>query len=263
MHDPMVVAFEIRRPWPRRSKSYDAKPGRPRWSFGRMKVEPDSPGDVAAWARKRPVFPWWQPRSYSPFWVLAGRGYYWPAVITVWHVEPGGHDSGEVCKHYERRQDSDGKWHGRLNRSWRWHVWHWHLQVIPLQALRRWALTRCAWCGGRSVKGVPVNCSNQWDGPRDRWWRGELDLYHSDCMSVEVAHRRCLCAEPQFTVDGHGVLRDHGKCLTCGKLRGWHSNPDDADRMLAALPIGSRIPAELRPELEAAWARRRAAKETA
>jgi len=60
MHDPMVVAFEIRRPWPRRRR-------------------------------------------------LVGRRY-WPALITIWHVEPNGHDSGEVCKHSHRWQEPDGTW---------------------------------------------------------------------------------------------------------------------------------------------------------
>lgn len=148
MHDPMVVAFEIRRPWPRRS---DYGVSRPRWHFR------------------------------GPFWQVAGRRLYWPSLITVWHVEPGGHDSGEVCKHYTRTQGPDGKWTTTYLRGWRWHVHHWHIQVRPLQNLRRWALTRCAWCGGRSRKGRRIDTATGWDTPRGRWWQGEPGLLHGGC----------------------------------------------------------------------------------
>lgn len=157
MHDPMVVAFDIRRPWPRRS---DYGKSSPRWSFR------------------------------GCFWQIAGRRYYWPSMVTIWHVEPGGHDSGEVCKHYTRAQDPDtGKWTTTYLRGWRWHVHHWRIQVQPLQALRRRALTRCAGCHGRSTKANPVNTSHQWDGPRGRWWQGEPDLYHQACSSAHLTPR--------------------------------------------------------------------------
>jgi len=77
MHDPMVVAFDIPRPWPRRSSH--------------------------------------------------GGRRYWPALITVWHVEPGGHDAFEVCTH---------------SSHWQWHVWHWKVQIRPLQQLKRSRSTR-------------------------------------------------------------------------------------------------------------------------
>lgn len=263
MHDPLVVAFDIRRPWPRRDPAYDAKPGEPRWSCGRMHANPDSPADCEAWARRRPAFPWWRPGSYSASWVLAGRGWYWPTMITVWHREPGGHDSGEICMHYLRRQDSEGRWHTRIERSWRWHIRHWKIQVHPAQALRRQLLTRCAWCGGRSRKRDAVNISHSWDGPRGHWWQGEPGLYHHECSAVQHAHAKCLCDQPDFGKDGGGWPRDYGRCQRCGKFRGWNSTPDEADRMLAALPAGSRIPADLRPALEAAWDERRRRKDGA
>lgn len=219
MHDPLAVAFEIRRPWPRREKH--AATGR-RW-------------DIA----------------WGPFWTLAGRRYYWPTLITVWHREPGGHDSGEVCTHHSRVQKPDGTWCYRFHRAWRFHVHHWKVQIRPLQDLRRWALTRCAWCGGPSRKRDRVNISHQWDGPRGRWWQGEPGLFHRDCSSVEGAHRKCLCEHPLLSSEGFG------QCAFCGRFRAWGSVPDDADRMLAALPKGSRIPADMTPDLETAWAARR------
>ncbi len=150
MHDPMVVAFEIRRPRPRKS---DSGVSSPRSSFR------------------------------GCFWQIAGRRYYWPGLITIWHVEPDGHDSGDICKHYRRTQGPDGEWTTTYLRAWRWHVHHWRIQVHPLQHLRRWALTRCAACGGRSVKGDYVNTSRHWDGPSGKWWQGEPDLYHGRCLS--------------------------------------------------------------------------------
>jgi hypothetical protein len=226
MHDPDVVAFEMRRPWPRRDRFYDAKPDQPRWSAGRT-------------------------------FTLAGRGFRWPSFITVWHQEPGGRDCGEVCKHYRRWQDDTGQWQTKLLNGWRWHIHHWHLQVHPAQELRRRLLTRCAWCGGRHRKRDPVNVSNQWDGPRGRWWQGEPNLFHHDCSMVERVHRMCLCADPGLN---HG---DYGQCAFCGKFRAYRSEPDDADRMLAALTAGSRIPPDLCPALEAAWDERRRRREEA
>ena len=143
MHDPMVVAFEIRRPWPERQ----ARPfGKTRWRFR------------------------------GAFWNIAGRGLYWPGLVTIWHVEPEGRDSGTVCKY----------------RSHKWHVHHWRIQVHPFQNLRRWALTRCEWCGGRSRDGDRVNISKQWDRDRGHWWRGERGLFHQGCTSIHEVHYAVL-----------------------------------------------------------------------
>jgi hypothetical protein len=187
VHDPLVVAFEIKRPWPARR-------------------------DERGWR-------------------------YWPSVVTVWHREPGGADALSVCKH---------------TGHWRVHVHHWKLQFPPLQALRRRLLTRCAWCAGRSVKGDCVNISHQWDGPRGRWWRGEPGLFHHDCSSVSRSHGLCFCAVPVLSQG------DYGRCEVCGGSRAWRQEPDEADRLLASLPEGSRITPDIRSQVEAAWAVRRA-----
>lgn len=177
MHDPLTVAFEIRRPWPRATGC--TVKNAPRWSFR------------------------------GCFWMVAGRRFYWPSLITVWHREPGGRDSGDVCKHYRREQQPDGKWKTTYLNGWRWHIHHWKIQVSPLQHLRRWALTRCSWCGGRSTKANAVNLSHQWHGPRGRWWKGEPGLYHHDCSSTERARKACSCEHP--------VTTDRwGECARCG-----------------------------------------------
>ena len=185
MHDPLVVAFEIRRPWPVTS--------RPLLTDG------------------TPLPP----------------HRYWPAMVTVWHREPGGRDSGEVCKHH------DG---GRVLNGWRFHVHHWRIQVRPLQALRRRLLTRCAWCGGRSVKRDPVNCSHSWDGPRGRWWQGEPGLYHGDCSAIDSAHSTCVCEQPVLEHD------DYGQCARCQAYRAFGTTEVRLTRAreLKAIPTGAR-----------------------
>jgi hypothetical protein len=209
VHDPLTVAFQISRPWPRKFHG-----------------------------------------------VLEGRRY-WPAMVVIWHREPGGHDAGEVCKRYDRVQGAGGQWHYRWHNWWRFHFWHWRLQFPPLQALRRFLLTRCAWCGGPHRKGDLVNTSHSWDGPRGRWWQGEPGLYHQDCSSVERAHSLCFCKVPLLH------FGDHGRCLICGKYRAWRQVPDEADRLLALIPAGGRITPDRRPAIEAAWTLRQAEREEA
>ncbi|WP_329616502.1 hypothetical protein OG244_28650 [Streptomyces brevispora] len=131
--------------------------------------------------------------------VVAGRAIRWPSLITVWHRDPSGYDS-TTCSIYP-------------GRSWRFHVHHWRLQVHPLQEWRRRLLTRCMWCGGRSVKGDRVNVSHSWDGPRARWWQGEKGLFHRDCSSIERAHSTCVCEAPEL----HGG--NYGRCTVCDRFR--------------------------------------------
>lgn len=242
MHDPMVVAFNIRRPWPQRT-SLPGSNGK-RWQIRLHHThfeDPDKPGFCAGcdlpMSDTRQHFPWWRRSSYSSFWTLAGRHYHWPALVTIWHLEPGGKDSGEVCKHRTRWQDETGTWHSKAKRAWRWHVHHWRIQVIPLQALRRWGLTRCEWCAGRSRKGDHINVSHQWDRERGPWWRGERGLYHHDCSLVETAYRTCTCPQPVTEHDGWG------KCARCGRFRGHSASMKwllNAERLRNAIPEHGR-----------------------
>lgn len=209
MHDPDVVAFEIRRPWPRFEKWPAARPGEPRWSVGRLRHKCFEGCAGAPHPAGYNPHPWWRLRSYSPFWTLAGKRVFFPALITVWHREPGGHDSGEVCKHHIK--NLDGTW--RRSRAWRLHLHHWRIQVLPLQHLRRKLLTRCQWCGGRSTRGNYVNISHSWDGPRGRWWQGEPGLYHYGCSMGFSQSRNCTCDDPN--IEGHNGA--YGTCVRCGK----------------------------------------------
>lgn len=188
MHDPLVVAFEIRRPWPERSTGFATV----RWKFK------------------------------GSHWRIAGHTIYWPAMVVVWHCEPGGHDALTVCKHRSH---------------WRWHIHHWRLQFPPLQHLRRRLLTRCTWCGGRSRKRDCVNVSHSWDGQQAPWWRGERGLFHSDCSSIERAHQTCVCEDPLTT-----QAADYGGCALCGGFRPWGRTSEQLDRIreLKAIPAGGR-----------------------
>jgi hypothetical protein len=219
MHDPDVVAWEIRRPWPRRSSlpATGAHDG-VRWQVRHHHdhgsgCADDPPHPDGAW-------PWWKPSSYRRFWRLAGRDYYWPPILTVWHHEPGGRDALTVCR--DRYQGKDGKWH--LTTGWRYHFWHYHLQFPPLQKLRRRLLTRCAWCGGKDAKGNSVNHSHSWDGPRGHWWQGEPGLYHGGCSAAAEADRTCTCDVPVISSNGYG------RCGACGRFRPYGIKPEQIRR---------------------------------
>jgi hypothetical protein len=232
MHDPLTVAFEIRQPWPKRDRSYDTKP-------------------APAGTRLRSRWAW-----HLPFVRLAGRGWYFANLITVWHREPGGHDAGTVCKRWQRRRPATGRTRHVTRVAWYLHIHHWHLQLHPYQQLRRRLLTRCEWCGSRSRKGDPVDVSNGAYREKTKWWRGEEGLYHGDCSSVAGARGLCLCADPLLR---YGT---YGQCFECGKHRSYGMEIDDGHRVLAALPAGSRIPAEVKAFLDPIYAERRARIET-
>lgn len=220
MHDPLTVAFQISRPWPQRTNLPAVSDICVRWQI-RLRHDHTS-GCEDSPPHRAGAFPWWKPGSYSHFWRLAGRDFYWPPMVIVWHQEPGGHDSLSVCG---RRPDGSRS----PRRLWRWHVWHWRPTCPPLQELRRRLLTRCAWCGGRSSKKDLVNVSHSWDGPRGRWWHGERGLFHMDCSGIHSAHETCVCIEPapehtRFGGDGYG------ECRRCGRFRPFGQTEENRER---------------------------------
>lgn len=194
MHDPLTVALEIRRPWP----------------------------EVADWRTDHAARAGIRWRISRPYLVLAGRGLYWPSLISVWHRDPSGYDH-TTCR----------------NKYWRLHIHHWRLQVHPLQRLRRRLLTRCTWCQGRSLTGDHVNVSHQWDGPRGRWWQGETGLYHRDCSAIKTAHDTCVCTRPVLDHD------TYGRCARCDRSRSFGMTDENLAwaRELLAIPVGERTAA--------------------
>lgn len=173
MHDPMVVAWEVPFPLPRRKRWAEKHYRGRRWGWTRRRRTNDE-------NLGEPVFPWWRPDGWT--FALGGRCYQLRRFATIWHVEPGGRDSGEVCKHWNRWKDEDGKWHGEPRSAWRWHVHHWKIQLPWAQDIRARLFDRCAECGR---KGRP-NHSFQWDGKRLGWWkfRSREGLYHRECADL-------------------------------------------------------------------------------
>lgn len=197
MHDPMTVAHEVVLPIPVRR--WRGNRTDPRWGVRRMRrTNPENLGE--------PVSPWWRPTGWRIFATGHRLGLYRAA--TIWHVEPGGRDSGEVCGHWvrgDRREFLlDRPWLIRLNptlrlipgdrtrkgeaaivsTAWKWHVHHWQMQVHLEQKVRRFLLERCEECGRRFPWGyAPV--SHQWDAPRSRWRDGVVRrAFHHECSSL-------------------------------------------------------------------------------
>lgn len=153
MHSPEVLAWSILRPWPKISKRRESPVN-------------DARGKV-------------QIKLGSHFWYVGKYELYFPSIIDVWHIEPGGKDSLTVCK--DRIRDEDGKF-VRWSHAWKWHFWHYKVSWSFIYGWRRRLLTRCAECGGPSRKGNVVNHSF---GGRSKMpiYLGEHGLYHSECMA--------------------------------------------------------------------------------
>ena len=75
----------------------------------------------------------------------------------------------------------------------KWHFWHWQVQIHGVQAFKRWAFSRCSKCGGRFAWGYAPG-TNSWNGTGPRWFRGERDVFHSDCS--HPTSENCAIAKP-------------------------------------------------------------------
>lgn len=159
MHSPEVLAFSIWRPWPTIHKKPLGR-NNPKWALPiRRRVD----GSF----------------FISRFAYVNGVELYWPSLIDVWHMEPGGKDALTVCE--RRWKDKAGKWH--FSKAWRWHIWHWHVAPVFIYNIRRRLLTRCAECGGPDRKGHRVNVSNGYQRNKVPIWCSEQGLYHSECAA--------------------------------------------------------------------------------
>jgi hypothetical protein len=97
----------------------------------------------------------------------------WPTWLTldVWHDEPGGQDSGVVCKGL---RSSDLSWR---NVRWAWqHRAHLSYRFWPYLTVKRWLTDRCGECGRRFF----------WKDARFGYMNGK-DSYHDQCMSLRHA----------------------------------------------------------------------------
>ncbi len=172
MHDPLTVAFELKRPWPQKSKH----PNGEAWKYWPAILvvwhrDPERRGDDDSCG-------WSRPNLTKAELAFVDR------LITNPHDNlrsffPGVRDMDQIWQLRRIWQCFKG-----FERPWwrhpRWHVWHWRIQIPAVQDLKRWLFSRCSKCGGRFTWGYcPV--SDSWNGPGPRWFRGEPHTYHHDC----------------------------------------------------------------------------------
>lgn len=94
------------------------------------------------------------------------RKWYFPALVTVWHVDPEADGTDDSCRVMR-------------NRWAKFHVHHWRIQIHPAQRLRKWLFTRCEFCGER---GPSLRLSTTYHRrPKRRMLQGDRDLFHFPC----------------------------------------------------------------------------------
>lgn len=162
MHDPSVVVFDVHVPIPVRSRFDDSRPDERRWSLGRFRrTNPENLGE--------PVYPWWNLDGWRP--KIAGRGFRWLTLATVWHEEPNGADSGTVCK---GMGGTELTWH---NVKWAWkHRKHLSIQIRPYLRVRSWLFDRCDECGHRFF-WKQARFGAGWDSPK---------VLHEKCSTLRM-----------------------------------------------------------------------------
>lgn len=161
----------------------------------------------------------------SPFWRTLGRDIhrawrYHPPLVTIWHRDPGVGGDEDSCDWFSRRLTKANGWwpvdidelhglpsearraveyvwfrwrHQLGRRRWwqspRWHVHHWKIQIHAVQALKRWAFSRCSACGRRFTWGyAPV--SHVWGSDGPQWFRSETNVFHCECSSVQLSGKK-------------------------------------------------------------------------
>ena len=141
-------------------------------------------------------------------------GWYWPAMITIWHRDPekGGDDDscdylgfdltkkngwwpGHLDEFKELSEDAQSavrfvwwKWKDKLTaRHWwqhpKFHLHHWEVQIHVLQALKRYLFSRCSRCGGRfswkeATRGQVIGT---WHGNGPAWFKNAEKIWHFKC----------------------------------------------------------------------------------
>jgi hypothetical protein len=196
VHDPLTVIFDVLRPWPQKNPngkrwSEQKRSPQPRlyrhrqWGplncraarftcahcdDGKVRDPVPSyqvrhvygPGDecpdclgrgfTPCPRRRRLYFSW-------HFWLFGRRRYYFPPLVTVWHVDPdkGGDDDScrravrtrQLTAHHDEDKLADWWWWLVFRKMHWWHLHHWSVQVIPWGRLQRWRKERCPACGER------------------------------------------------------------------------------------------------------------------
>lgn len=200
MHDPMIVAFEIRYPWPfpKRSPWPDAEPCRGLLATI-WHVDPERcyPGiarddDSCDWhGRARPQNPKEMAITEALCdleGVIGNAPFYGSEHYFVEYGNPATGERtvhGRLGKNFENLQEAVRLWQQRDRRWWqhpRYHFWHWRIQIRPLGNLKRRLFSRCQVCRGRFAWGEVV-IGTSWHGTGPRWFRGEEHVSHQACSS--------------------------------------------------------------------------------
>jgi hypothetical protein len=203
MHDPQTVAFEIRYPWKKYGKSgrndFERNYRESFITIWHVDPEKDGSDDSCDWsgrklnAKEKALAARLIDNKYDNL-----RTFFSTFIPQACPKHGMNHDECDVndddcnwgefaenVKHDEMKSRigcifSCYKREFRWRYPVRWHFWHWKIQVHPVQQFKRWAFSRCCKCGGRFTWGY-CPCTNSWNGTGPRWFRGEKDIYHSDC----------------------------------------------------------------------------------
>jgi hypothetical protein len=171
MHDPMTVAFSIRRPWAAKRRLLGGDKYYPElFTIWHVDPETDGSDDSCDW------FYW----KLTPAERLAGLDLMTNEVdnLNTYYREMDVRDQEMVMLAQWRRARQFYK-----PRPWykhpRWHIHHWRVQWHFGQTLHRWLLSRCAKCGRRFPWGYsPIG---PWNSPKRHWWQGEIGVMHHEC----------------------------------------------------------------------------------
>jgi hypothetical protein len=186
MHSPEVLAFSIVNPWPTVHKQPIGR-NNPKWALPIRRRDDGS-------------------FYITRFAYVNGMELYFSSLIDIWHMEPGGKDSGTVCKH--RITDKDGKF-VKWSHAWKWHVWHWKATPVFWYDFVRRYITKCSWCGKKSSKELgPVNHSNG------------RTVFHRDCSTEQ--HKAHHAHDPRA-------------CYACSGKSSFDYNRDAVAKTLPAI----------------------------
>ena len=219
MHDPMTVAFDIRAPWKRRGyrptlvtvwhvdPCRDGSDDSCGWSYVKAgnalreqvrKLGQDEQSFINgkhgyAMQPAELVFEVWQTIGARIFKRSrrGGRGLTHRELVYVLNLANNPGDNLRYSCGDATTKEGMGnlfvtvlRCYLTFHRKWwqhpRWHVHHWRIQIPAIQALKRWAFSKCAGCGGRFTFGY-CPTSHNWDSTGPLWFRSETGMFHSEC----------------------------------------------------------------------------------
>lgn len=174
MHDPLSIAWEIKRPWPDKTALGDYKYYPAIVTVWHVDPEKDGTDDSCDWFGRKRKLSQTEKAIVAASWNLE----------RVLDNEPF-YPSHEAHRLFQPLKDAIRQLHKRRGPRIhpRWHFWHYRIQIHAVQALKRWLFSRCCICGGRFSYGyAPLTYS--WSGPGPRWFRSEPKVLHQECDTV-------------------------------------------------------------------------------